>query len=245
MKRNICLLVHGEEGTGKSWLGQTTPGPRLVLDAEGGSRAPWKPDGNGSGVRVKTCEWEISREDPPYASGSWETCWAAIRNFDDMNTAYEWLVSGDHDFRSIVIDSVTEIQKRCKDDIGGTDKLRIQDWDLMLIRMDALIRQYRDLVFHKTNPLDAVVFLAMTQEKAEKWKPAVQGALSISLPGYVDVEGYLYVAQTEEEKPERRLLIQPHERFAAKDRTHVLTLEYGQVIPNPDVTEMLAVINEE
>lgn len=28
-------MIHGETGAGKSWLANSAPGPRLVLDAEG------------------------------------------------------------------------------------------------------------------------------------------------------------------------------------------------------------------
>lgn len=239
----LSMLVHGEEGSGKSWLGQSTPAPRLVLDAEGGSRVPWR-SVNGKGVRQKQIEWNPMRDEPP-EEGDWDTCHVAIRDFDDVNHAYNWLQSGDHDFRSVVIDSVTEMQQRCKDAIGGDSALRIQDWDLMLIRMGQLIRRFRDLTFHPTAPLDAVVFLALTVNKNEKWRPSVQGGLSTALPGYVDVEGYLYVQELDDDKFERRLLIHPLDGYAAKDRTHTLTQHYGKAIKQPDVEEMLRILNEE
>ena len=37
MTNRLKALVHGDSGVGKSWLGASTPGPRLILDVEGGS----------------------------------------------------------------------------------------------------------------------------------------------------------------------------------------------------------------
>ena len=238
----LCALIHGQEGTGKSWLGQSTPTPRLVLDAEGGSRTPWR-SVDGVGVRQKVIKWDPLRDEPPLP-GDWETCHVSIRDFKDVEKTFAWLLSGDHDFRSVVLDSVTEIQQKCKDEIGGDSALRIQDWDLMMIRMSQLMRRFRDLVTHPTNPLDAVIFLALSEQKNDKWRPWVQGGLAKALPGYVDVEGYLYVEEMEDGTYQRRLLIFPLEGYAAKDRTHVLSQHYGKAIKNPDIEAMLAVLNQ-
>ena len=132
MTETLCMLVHGDPGTGKSWLGQSTPTPRLVLDAEGGSRTPWRAV-NGQGVRQKMVTWDPTKEDPPKA-GDWETCHVAVRDFTDVQKAYDWLLTGRHPFKSVVLDSLTEIQKRCKDSISGTDTPSEREWGLLLIR---------------------------------------------------------------------------------------------------------------
>jgi hypothetical protein len=224
-------------------LGQTTPAPRLVLDAEGGSRSP-KRMVDGQVVRQRKVDWDPTRDEPPVA-GDWDTCHVAVRDFQTVNRAYEWLNSGQHPFRSVVLDSLTEIQKRCKDSISGVETPAERDWGLMLIRMEHLVRSFRDLVWHPTNPLDAVVVLALTQTKDGKRKPAVQGALGVSLPGYVDLEGYLFVQVDEEGTETRRLLIHPRDGFEAKDRTHTLTEQYGPAINEPDFERLLEVLNKE
>jgi hypothetical protein len=240
---NLCALIHGDGGTGKSWLGQTTPTPRLVLDAEGGSRSP-KRMVDGAVVKQRKVSWDPTRDAPP-AAGDWDTCHVAVRDFQTVNKAFEWLLNGAHPFKSVVLDSLTEIQKRCKDSISGTETPAERDWGLMLIRMEHLVRAFRDLVFHPTNPLDAVVILALTQDKNGKRRPAVQGALGVSLPGYVDLEGYLFVQTAEDGTETRRLLIHPRDGFEAKDRTHTLTQVYGAAIDEPDVETMLAILNNE
>lgn len=249
MSQNICALVHADGGVGKSWLGQTTPVPRLVLDAEGGSRTPWRPDHKGDGARQRRvhpdlpADWDPRREEPPVA-GDWDTCHVAVRDFEDVQKAYEWLQSGKHPFKSVILDSLTEIQARCKDSISGTDTPAERDWGLLLIRMQHLVRQFRDLVFHPTNPLDAVVILALTKDNNGKRSPAVQGALGVTLPGYVDLEGYMFVEVSDTGDEQRKMLIHPRPGFEAKCRKHELTKAYGAAITNPDFEDMLAVLNE-
>lgn len=236
--------MHGEPKVGKSWLGQTTPAPRLVLDAEGGSRRPmrWR---DGRAERVKKVDWDPTRDAPPKPNG-WETCHVKVRDFNTVRRAYEWLNEGEHPFSSVVLDSLTEIQKRCKDAISGGETPSERQWGDLLIQMELLVRAFRDLMFHPTRPLDCVLVLALTQQKnGGKYRPAVQGALSTSLPGYVDLEGYIGAYPDEDGVTRRKLLITPHPLFEAGDRTHTLTEHYGGVVVDPDVERMLAVYNEE
>lgn len=266
-RETLCLLVHGEPGAGKSWLGQTTPWPRLVLDAEGGSRAPKRVLPDGRVVRIKQITWDPHSQAVPTpgtcpgpALGqktcdhdkdaahdyAWETCRVVVLRFETVQRVYEYLNIGAHPFRSIVLDSLTEIQKRCKDSIRSGDEVLDQRmWGIMLDRMEGLVRAFRDLVFHPVKPIECVVILALTKETNYKFKPAVQGALGISLPGYVDTIGYLVPTVNAEGDDEWRMLIRPDDRYEAKDRTHLLRAHYGPVIVNPDVEQMLVVLNTE
>lgn len=246
-RETLSILVHGEPGAGKSWLGQTAPAPRLVLDAEGGSRAPKRIDPDtGKAVRIPQTMWD-PHSGPPPVEGDWETCRVRVRDFSTLTLVYEYLNTGHHPFRSVVIDSLTEVQKRCKDSIRDGDEVMSERlWGILLDRMENLVRDLRDLVDHPIKPIEALVVLALTHEKNFKNKPAVQGALGTSLPGFMDVEGFLAPAIREDGTECRRLLIAAgHDRFEAKDRTHTLTEHYGAVIESPDVAEMLSVLNQE
>lgn len=242
-RETLCALVYGDSKVGKSWFGQTTPTPRLVLDAEGGSRSPKRMVGD-TVVKQRVVRWDPTKEDPP-AVGDWDTCHVMVRDFNTFNRAYEWLNSGRHPFRSVVVDSLTEVQKRCKDAISGDDTPSERDWGLLLIKMEFLVRNMRDLVTHATNPLDAVIFLALVKDVNGKRKAEIQGALSRSLPGYVDLIGYLFVQVAEDGEEFRRMLIRPRDGFESGDRTHTLSQHYGVAITSPDVEEMLTVLNEE
>jgi hypothetical protein len=239
------MLVHGEAKVGKSWLAQTTPGPRLVLDAEGGSRRPWRRR-NGKDERPKTVVWNPKREPVPWPSedGSWETCWVHVEDFTVIERVFEVLNSGEHPFNSVVWDSLTEIQKKCKDAISGVDTVTERQWGDLLIRMEHIIRSYRDLTLTQSiEPIECLLVIALTTERDRKKKPAVQGSLNVNLAGYFDLEGYLWVKELDDGDDVRMLRIKPHEDFEAGDRTHVLSQHYGANVREPDVEEMLQVLD--
>src|ERR1039458_8047441 len=104
MSNTLCMLVHGEPKVGKSWFGQSTPAPRLVLDAEGGSRVPWRAV-NGVGVRQRVIKWDPNTQDPPVYDGTWDTCHVSVQDYKTFEKAYSWLASGRHPFKSLVVDS--------------------------------------------------------------------------------------------------------------------------------------------
>ncbi len=232
---NLSLLIHAEHGVGKSTLANTSPGPRLVLDAEGGSRFQ----------RQRIVFWDPVTAAPPAYDGTWDMCVVYVRNYQIVQLVYQWLASGQHPFRSLVIDSITEIQKRLKDQIAGTEQLKTQQWGELLRVLEDYVRKLRDLTFHPTNPLDAVVIVGLTHLRDGKFRASVEGKLELNMPSFVDVVGYLYVEQVPgTNELVRRLLIAPVNGIDAKDRTQTLTERYGIIIENPNITTMLDVINQ-
>jgi AAA domain len=251
MAASLSAIVYGDSGAGKSSVAQTMPKPRLILDAEGGSKYA-----RCHGRKVAKIYWNPETEEIPEDDGTWETCVVVCRKFGTMRLVFTALNEQPHPFKSLGLDSLTEIQKRCKDAIMASDDrtsegklthMAERQWGLLLGAMENLVRSLRDLTMHPKYPLDVVLILAlMASKEHEKNKPAVQGALGVSLPGYVDVVGYLGTLEDEETgEIERRLLIQPHKDYQAKDRTFVLTEHYGNVIADPDFTAMLNVLQEE
>jgi hypothetical protein len=125
-----------------------------------------------------------------------------------------------------VVDSISEIQKRCKDQLtGGSGQMDQRLWGDILTHMEALIRQLRDLTEHPTKPLTAVVITAMTEMRDGKWRPYVQGQLRTTLPYFIDVVGYAFVQQQTSADPSqpppppiRRMLTRPHPLYEAGER---------------------------
>jgi hypothetical protein len=195
----INMIVYGHPKHGKSYLGDTTPAPRLVLDAEGGSR--FTPS------RKKV--WDPVRGAPPETDGTWDTAIVYVHTLKDISKAFEWLNSGKHPFRSVILDSVSEIQQRAIDDIAGTNPMTQQSWGQLLRVCSDLVRKFRDLVTNPIKPLDAVIFIAMAAQRQPEgtWFPFMQGRLATTLPYYVDIVGYLAQSITEEGTPFRRLYI--------------------------------------
>jgi hypothetical protein len=231
--RALSILVHADTKVGKSTFGNTTPAPRLFLDAEAAYR--FLP-----GTKVF---WDPVREAPPQYDGTWETCVVIIREYSVMTKALEWLVSGQHPFISVVIDSISEVQTKCKDQISPDGVMKIQLWGELLTHMERTVRAFRDLTEHPTRPLQAVVITAMTQMKDGKFRPFVQGQLQVKLPYFLDVIGYMYVesepnAQDPTAPPQkvRKLLVTPHVQFEAGERVQG---RLGDIVVNPTVPTML------
>lgn len=230
--RSLSLIVHGEPGTGKTRLGATAPAPRLVLDIEGGSRF----------LPVKKIIWDPMTQAPPTPSDEWDTCIVYVRDYKVIKRTYDWLAAGKHPFRSVIIDSLTEAQKRLIDQVSGTDQPTQQDWGAILRTLEDFVRKLRDLTFHATFPLETVVVICLSHMRDGKFRPFVKGQLELSLPGFVDVVGYLYNEATPEGEVERKLLISPLGQFDAKDRTGLLTEKYGSVIVQPNIATILSTI---
>lgn len=222
----LSFLIHGPSKAGKSYLANTAPGPRLILDSEGNTRF----------LPGKKTEWKNTHQPPPEYDGTWDICIVYVRDYGVLSAVYQWLGAGKHPFRSVIIDSLSETQQRCIDAIAGDEQMKIQQWGELARKVSALVRQYRDLLVHPTNPLDAVVYTAMTKANTDgKWSPYVQGQLATSLPYYLDVVGYLKAEINEEGEFKNHLLTKPHIAFDAGDRTGV----FPQYITNPNLEHML------
>lgn len=209
---------------GKSTFANTTPPPRLFLDAEVAYRF----------LPGRKVFWEPLRDAPPLYDGTWDTCVVVVRDYSIMVRAVEWLESGQHHFESVSVDSISEVQKKLKDQLtGGFGDMDQQLWGQLLTHMEALMRRLRDLTEHPTNPLTAVVLTAMTELRDGKWRPYVQGSLRTTLPYFMDVVGYAFVQAQQTldptqppPEPIRRMLTRPHQLFEAGERVQGRLPEY-------------------
>lgn len=228
----LSFLVHAVSKVGKTTLAATSPKPLLLLDAEGGSKF----------LPHTKVVWEPRMGPPPNADGTWDICIVHVRTYDDLQTAYSWLAAGQHQFRSLCIDSITEAQRRCKEHLRGTESMRIQDWGDLLTKMEVLVRRYRDLTLHPTNPLSVAMFIAETEEHGGKYRPSMQGRMASSLPYLMDVIGYLYVAEVADPvdpaaaRKQRQLLVSSHPQFEAGERVQG---RLPDVVVEPNVEQML------
>lgn len=182
MKQSLSILIHGHPKAGKSTLSFTAPLPILVLDAEGSTKLIRKlPDG----TPVQRVYWDPTKTAPPIADGTWNVCIVQATNWQAIDFAYRHLQRGQHPFRSVSIDSITEVQRKCKENLGVSD-MEQRHWGKLLEGMDKLIRGIRDLCEVPTNPLEVSVFIAETVNKDGLWRPNMQGAVSTSMPYWVD-----------------------------------------------------------
>lgn len=217
-EERLSILIHGASKLGKSTLTGTAPKPVLVLDAEGSWRF----------IPVRKIFWDPYQGPPPQCDGSWDACVVTVREWGTVQAVYQWLSQQITCFTSVVIDSITELQRRCKQNLIGTEAMKIQDWGVLLSKMDATIRGFRDLTLIPQLNIRCVVFVAETrQNQSGKWVPYLQGQISVSLPYWVDVCGYLYPdweldAQGQPTEQVRRLWIQAHQQYEAGERVQGL-----------------------
>jgi hypothetical protein len=227
--RPLTLVVFGESGAGKSHLCDTAPGPRLILDVEGGTRFTpsrkvlWDPRG------------------PVPELGPDDSAVVYITKFDDVDRAFQWLPTGQHPFRSVIIDSLTELQKRAIDMQSGTAQMQQSDWGAILRRIEAHVRAFRDLTMNPVKAIEVIAIVAGVKEKGQKQpvlRPLLSGSIAEQLNYHVDVSGYLSVDVDANGELVRQLQVAPVKDIAAKDRTGRL----GVYIQRPSIPLMLDTI---
>jgi hypothetical protein len=240
------MLIHAASKTGKSTLSSTAPIPLCVLDAEGGWRFI-NEAGYRTGVKLRKTYWDPEADlAPPRYDGSWDVAVVTVRQWRTLTLAYQGLTQYPHDFKSLIFDSITEAQRRLKNNLRGLEAMRIQDWGDVLVQMDALIRSMRDLVLIPGTPLQCVLFIAETKMKEGKWRPQMQGQIGDSLPYWMDIVGYLYRRALQDENgqltgKQLELLVGQDvvPNIEAGERVQGLL---GDVVVSPDVSQMLRVI---
>lgn len=215
IQRSLTVMVYGESKVGKSSFAVTAPYPRLMLDVEGGHRF----------LPINVKYWDPLREEPPVADGTWDTTVVTVRDYDTVLKTYQWLQAGKHQFKSLIIDSISELQVKCMDSIAGNEQMKMQQWGELLRHMGGLLRDLRDLTMHPTTPLEAVVLTAMSRVTQDgKHRPYLQGQLAIQAPYFYDILGALTIEQFPNEDPlqpphkVRRMYVERTAEYEAGER---------------------------
>jgi len=231
--RFLNILVHSPGGHGKTTLLATAcddprTSPMLVLDFEGG--APIR----------------FAKKDPKTFTIR------KVRSVKDLNDYYEYLRKGSHPYKSVAIDSLTEIQKLGLFEFvygtQGVDKTfqgnvlniktaEIQHWGKSKTQIEMLVRYFRDLPMH-------TFFTCLTQVVKDETTGKISTTVSLpgkqadEIPGIPDIVGYLGIGKVEGNNNARVMMFQPDGRIVAKDRTDAL----GITMLEPTVPKMLNAI---
>jgi hypothetical protein len=226
--RALSVLVHGHAKVGKTTFANTAPYPRLLLDVEAASRF----------LQCEKVYWDPMSEAPPVADGSWDTCIVRVTDFTTALKAYEWLKSGKHPFKSVILDSISELQVKAQELVAGRNQMKTQDWGTLLSKMAFFARDLRDLTVQK-NPLEAVVVTAMSREVEGVLKPYLQGQIASQVAYWFDVTSYIFLDQVQDEQGNwvvvRKLLTDKNPQFEAGNRVPGLPI----IIENPSIVGML------
>lgn len=207
----LNMLVYGHPGVGKTVLAGSASvvpemSPVVFLDVEGGTFSLRKTYPNVEVVRV--------------------TNWGQVQEI------YNELYRGKTGFKTIVLDSLTEIQRLSMLGIMGEvvreDSSRdpevpsIREWGKNGEQTRRLVRAFRDL------PMNTI-FTALTIEEKDaksgkmKSRPSMSGKLSMEVSGYVDLCTYLYT-NIKDEQVCRFMLAGSIDTHVAKDRSGLLPL---------------------
>lgn len=221
-------MIFGPAGSGKTrFLGTANDDPRtnpmVILNYEGGTMSLM-----GRDIDI----WDI-------------------RSWQDLNEAYTELASGTTKFKSIGIDSASEVQVFALLNLleSGTrnraipDLLEQGDYGIALTQMRRFLREFRDLPFH-------VFMTALPAEDIEPrigtvMTPAFTGKFLKEAPGIPDVVGYLTQAditnEAGEDESHRVLLLQNYPKYRVKVRLPI-GVEAPNELIDPTVGALLDVL---
>jgi len=239
----VSMLIHSASKEGKSTLSSTAPAPILVIDAEGS----WKfidHIGYRGTKPLRKITWNPVTEPVPRYDDTWDVARVHVDSWQTMVAIFQALTQYDHDFVSIVLDSITEIQRRCKANIRtGSALMDQQRWGQLLDSMDGLIRGFRDLTL-QPNTIRCVVFNCEMAMHNGQWRPFMQGGIRDTLPYWVDICGVLYTeveAGSEGNVKHKKLLIGAgiNPAYVVGERVQG---RLPDIIQEPNIADMLAAI---
>jgi phage nucleotide-binding protein len=187
----VKLLVYGQAGAGKTSLIPTLPHP-VVLSAEGGLLS-------------------IVDADVPFIE---------ISTMADLWEAYEWLTTGGGaEYKSVALDSISEIAEVCLNTEKKTSKDPRQAYGEMQTQMADIIRAFRDL------PGRHVLMTAKCEKSTDEsgrilYAPSMPGnKTGQSLPYFFDEVLALRVEKDAEGLAQRALMCDSDGIWQAKDRS--------------------------
>jgi hypothetical protein len=223
----LNLMVYGDPGIGKTVLAGSASvvealSPVLFIDVEGGTLS----------LRERYPDVQIVR----------------CKSFNDFGTIYTDLRGMKHGFKTVVLDSITEIQKfgmleimkRMLEDPKNTDRddllPGIGEWGKNTEQMRRLIRAMRDL------PMNTI-FLALPVSDQDKkgnrsTRPSLSGKLSNEVAGFLDIVCYMYKKTLDDGTIKRLLLTSGTDEIIAKDRTDRLP----PVLEDPDMATIAQIV---
>lgn len=205
------FLIYGDSGAGKTRLAGSAQSsgmmaPVLLVDVEGGVST------------LLSCYPDVDV--------------VRIKSWKEMQQLYDELFDMNHTYRTVIIDSLTEVQKLNLNDIMvkanasnpkvPLDVPSMREWGISLEQMRKFTRAFRDLEMN-------VIFTSLADSGREVntgkpyAKPLLTGKFVNEVQAFFDQVFYLYVKEVENEEgnrvPLRVLQTGATENFVAKDRS--------------------------
>lgn len=211
-------VIHGFAGSGKTGLLATAPAP-LILDFERGARATVKAVGNPD-VRI-----------------------LEVNSMEEVRSAFDLLLSGEHPFRTVGLDPIGELQRMALEEVVGRysskrqydDLPSMADWNKALSNLTKIVTAFRGLPMHCV----ITAHSSIPEHEEDVVKPLVSGKnFSRFLEGAMDLLGYLHIEQDGDGDSVRRLVTRATPTIRAKNRGEYLPT----VIEEPNLTDIFALM---
>lgn len=205
----INMMVYGNPGVGKTVLAGSADAvpemrPVLIIDVEGGTLS----------LRDLHPDVDVVR----------------VQSWKDMQKIYDQLYMGATEYKTVVLDSVTEIQKfsmyKIMEDLVKKDPDRdpevpgMREWGKNIEQIRRLVRAFRDLQMNTV-----ITALAKVDKDAKTGltvtTPSLSGKLAMEVGGFLDIVVYMYTKMIDSEN-RRLLLTMGTDRQVAKDRSNQL-----------------------
>ncbi len=229
----LSILVHAQSKIGKTTLSQTAPYPLLILDVDGlGTKF----------LRNRKIMWNPHAEEPPVHDETWDVCVVKVSRWETVAQTLRWLQTTQHPFMSFSIDSISELQRRCRENLKGTATMQTQDWGMLLTHMESTIRDFRDLcIDHPTIRVGVFIAESRQHEKTLRMSPYLQGSIAKSAPYWFDIVGFLTFDMAPDANGQltqrvRKLCIGYDPMYESGERVQGTVPD---VMYNPNITEML------
>lgn len=220
----LNMLIYGHSGVGKTRLAASAAAveelsPVLFIDIEGGT------------MSIRDVYPDVDR--------------VRVKSMMDMQNTYQAIRDGKLEYKTIVLDSLTEIQKfsmlQIMKELLQEEPERdpevpgLREWGKNAEQTRRLIRAFRDL------PVNTI-FTALAAEERDKYnkshlKPSLNGKLSSEAQGFLDIVVYMYIKEVDGEQV-RLLLTSSTESVQAKDRSDRLP----PVVENPTMETIHGIV---
>jgi hypothetical protein len=221
----LNIMIYGDSGTGKTHLAGSADDvpdmrPCLIIDFEGGTES-------------------LVRNFPDIEQ-------VRVTNWKEMQAVYDELHRGKHGYQTVILDSLTEIQKFNMYSImeelvadkpdREIDVPSMREWGRNLEQMRRFVRAFRDLEMN-------TIFTALKREDKNELTgksatlPSLSGKLAGEVAAFLDIVSYYYMRTVTEgdEKIDKRILLNHKtETITAKDRTGQLP----QIMVEPTMKEI-------